>query len=254
MRRCVDVDEASGLGAGMESHVPDSEPAQAGLPCVLSPVAGRVLGCLLEKEFATPDLYPLTLNALTNACNQRNNRDPIMALSEADIVAGVDDLRAQRLGALFSGADSRVAKYKHKLEQVFIIEPAERAVLCELLVRGPQTSASLRSNAQRLHRVPEAAEFELLMESLSRNPAGALVRKLARQPGQKEARWTQLLTGEPALQTEQETVYKPAPQTALADLEQRVAELEGMVALLVSEVGTLTRAQAGTEAQDKNPA
>jgi hypothetical protein len=114
----------------------------------------------MEKEIATPDLYPLSLNALTNACNQRNNRDPIMALSDSDVSAGMDELRAQRLGVLFSGADSRVPKYKHKLEQVFVLDPAERAVLCELLVRGPQTSAALRGNAQRIHRMPEAPEFE----------------------------------------------------------------------------------------------
>lgn len=227
----------------MESTLPESESPQTGLPCVLSPVAARVLGCLLEKEFATPDLYPLTLNALTNACNQRNNRDPVMSLGDSEVVAGMDELRSQRLGVLFSGADSRVPKYKHKLEQVFSVETAERAVLCELLVRGPQTSASLRSNAQRLHRMPEALEFEALMEALVRNATGALVRKLARQPGQKEARWTQLLTGEPVVQAEQEVVYKPLPQVSLTDLERRVAELEGMVGLLISEVAALTQSR-----------
>jgi hypothetical protein len=209
----------------------------------LSPLAARVLGCLLEKEFATPDLYPLTLNALTNACNQRSNRDPIMSLCDSEVMAGMDELRAQRLGVLFSGADSRVPKYKHKFEQVFSVETAQRAVLCELLVRGPQTSASLRSNAQRLHRMPEALEFEALLEALVSNPTGALVRKMARQPGQKEARWTQLVAGEPVVQAEQEIVYKPAPQVSLTDLERRVAELEGMVGLLISEVATLTQSK-----------
>lgn len=170
-----------------------------------------------------------------------------MALSDADVVGAVDELRSQRLGVLFSGADSRVPKYKHKLEQLFNVETAERAVLCELLVRGPQTSASLRNNAQRLYRMPEVSDFESLMESMVRNPAGALVRKLARQPGQKEARWTQLLTGEPVLQAESEVPFKPAPQASNADLERRVEELEGLVQLLVSEVEALRTAVKNLE-------
>lgn len=228
----------------MESNPPEignSENASA-LPCLLSPMAARVLGCLIEKEFATPDLYPLSLNALTNACNQRNNRSPVMALDETDVSSAVDELRAQRLAVLFSGADSRVPKYKHKLEQLFAVEPAVRAVLCELLVRGPQTSASLRANAQRLYRMPEAAEFEALMDAMSHHPAGVLVRKLPRQTGQKEARWTQLLTGEPTLEGEPEAVYKPAPQSSLVDLERRVTELEGLVQLLMTELETLKTA------------
>jgi len=229
----------------MESSLPENESSAAALPCHLSPVAARVLGCLLEKEFATPDLYPLSLNALTNACNQRNNREPGMALSDSDVVAAVDELRAQRLAVLFSGAESRVPKYKHKLEQVFNVEPAVRAILCELLVRGPQTSAALRGNAQRLHRMPEAPEFESLIEALVQHPAGELVRKLPRQPGQKEARWAQLLTGEPSVQAEPEVPYRPATPAPVQDLERRVAELEGMVQLLLSEVEALRKTVEG---------
>lgn len=209
----------------------------------LSPVAARVLGCLIEKEFATPDLYPLTLNALVNACNQRNNREPVLSLSEREVEDALDKLRSQRLAVLFSGAESRVPKYKHKLEQVIAMEAPARAVLCELLVRGPQTAAALRGNAQRLNRMPEVAEFEDILKGLSIHPVGELVRKLARQPGQKEARWTQLLTGEPAPQLSEEAPVRPAV-SSVSDLERRVAELEAAVQLLLSELADLRREKA----------
>lgn len=209
----------------------------------LSPVAARVLGCLIEKEFATPDLYPLTLNALVNACNQRNNREPVLSLSEREVEDALDELRAQRLAVLFSGAESRVSKYKHKMEQVITVDAPARAVLCELLVRGPQTAAALRGNAQRLNRMPEVTEFEEILKVLSLHPAGELVRKLARQPGQKEARWTQLLTGEPAPQLPEEPAVRVAVPSVV-DLERRVAELEAAVQLLLSEVAEMRREKA----------
>jgi hypothetical protein len=208
---------------------------QIGLSFALSGVAARALGCLIEKEFATPDIYPLTLNALTNACNQRSNREPVMALSEADVVAGLDELRVQRLAVIFTGADSRVPKYKHKLEQVFPMDDVSRALLCELLVRGPQTAASLRANSERLHRQPSAAEIEAILAELAERKSGALVQKLPRQPGQKEARWVQLLTGAPALQAEPETLVRPVP----SDLERRVTELEELVRVLSADLAGL---------------
>jgi len=209
----------------------------------LSPVAARVLGCLIEKEFATPDLYPLTLNALVNACNQKNNRESVLSLSEREVEDALDELRAQRLAVLFSGAESRVPKYKHKLEQVIAVEAPARAVMCELLVRGPQTAAALRGNAQRLNRMPEVAEFEEILKALSIHPVGELLRKLVRQPGQKEARWTQLLSGEPAPQLSEEPPVRPAAPS-VSDLERRVAELEAAVQLLLSEVADLRREKA----------
>jgi len=208
---------------------------QIGLSFALSGVAARALGCLIEKEFATPDIYPLTLNALTNACNQRSNREPVMALSEADVVAGLDELRVQRLAVIFTGADSRVPKYKHKLEQVFPMDDVSRALLCELLVRGPQTAASLRANRERLHRQPSAAEIEAILAELAERKSGALVQKLPRQPGQKEARWVQLLTGAPALQAEPEALVRPVP----SDLERRVTELEELVRVLSADLAGL---------------
>jgi uncharacterized protein YceH (UPF0502 family) len=212
----------------------------AALPFVLSGVAARALGCLIEKEFVTPDVYPLTLNALTNACNQRNNRDPVLALSEAEVSAGLDELRAARLAVVFAGADSRVPKYKHKLEQEFGADGVIRALLCELLLRGPQTTAALRANSERLHRQPGVAEVEAILGGLAQRNAGALVLKLPRQIGRKEARWAQLFTGIPVTQGEVDVVVRPVP----SDLERRVEELEGLVARLASDLADL-RAELG---------
>lgn len=215
---------------------PAQLPAESGaLPFVLSGVAARALGCLIEKEFSTPDVYPLTLNALTNACNQRNNREPVMSLSEAEVSEGLDELRVARLAVVFAGADSRVPKYKHKLEQEFALDGVARALLCELLLRGPQTTAALRSNSERLHRQPSVSEVEAVLEALAHRASGALVRKLPRQIGQKEARWVQLLTGVPAAQSEAEVVVRPVP----SDLERRVQELEAVVARLSADLADL---------------
>jgi uncharacterized protein YceH (UPF0502 family) len=216
----------------------ETDPGTGGhepLGFVLSGVAARALGCLIEKEFATPDIYPLTLNALTNACNQRSNREPVMALAESDVLAGLDELRVQRLAVIFSGADSRVPKYKHKLEQVFPVDDVARALLCELLVRGPQTTAALRANSERLCRQPEVADVEKILSELAARNSGALVQKLPRQMGQKEARWTQLLTGQPATQAEPEQPLRAAP----SDLERRVQALEELVQRLASDLDAL---------------
>ena len=172
-------------------------PPASTAPAPLSPLAARVLGCLIEKEFTTPDVYPLTLNALVNACNQRSNRDPVMDAGAREVEAALEQLRLKHLAVLFSGADARVPKFKQKLDAVHPMSPAARALLGELLLRGPQTLAGLRANSERMQPMPAMEEFEPLVAELTQRPAGALARQLPRQPGQKEARWTQLLTGEP---------------------------------------------------------
>ena len=233
-----------------ESDTPDHAQS-AGLQFTLSEVAARALGCLLEKELSTPDAYPLTLNGLVNACNQRSNRDPIMALSASEVEVGVDELRVQKLAVWFSGAESRVPKFKHKLEQVFAMDETHRAAFAELLLRGPQTAAQLRANAQRMAPMPEAEAFDSLLDALSNHPAGPLVKKLPRQLGKKEARWAQLLTGEPAVQTEPEPIFRPtpAPTASTADLERRVADLELMVQLLQEQMSAVLTTAAATPAQ-----
>ena len=208
---------------------------------LLTAVEARILGCLLEKEATTPDLYPLTLNTLVNACNQRSNRAPIMSLTARDVETSLEPLRLKRLVVLFAGADARVPKYRHTLDAVHPMEPAAQALFAELLLRGPQTTAELRNRAERFLPMPDSLELEAMLSELAQRPAGALVRRLPRQPGQKEQRWAQLLTGEPSLHE------APAePLTAVLALppefEERFAALESEVALLRSELAMLRKA------------
>jgi uncharacterized protein YceH (UPF0502 family) len=205
----------------------------------LSSLAARVLGCLIEKELATPDIYPLTLNALVNACNQKSNREPVMEVTSREVEVAIEELRQQRLVVMFSGADARVPKYRQKIDEVYHpLDTAARAVLGELLLRGPQTAAGLRANSERLYPMPGAVEFDVILTDLAERPGGALVRKLPRQPGQKEARWVQLLTGEPTdvgAASEPVTVIMTLPP----EVERRLAELEAEVGRLRTELAEL---------------
>lgn len=209
---------------------------------LLSTLEARVLGCLIEKELATPDIYPLTLNALVNACNQRSNRDPVMDVGPREVEAAIELLRQKRLVVLFGGAEARVPKFKQKMDAVYPLSPAARALLGELLLRGPQTLAGLRSNTERLHSLPTGAEFDALMAELAERPSGALVRALPRQPGQKEVRWAQLLTGEPlaaAIATAPAGEPLKVTFSLPPEAEQRLAALETEVAALRTELAAL---------------
>ncbi|MET0262937.1 MAG: YceH family protein [Rariglobus sp.] len=221
----------------------DSSPAEPATDVVpLSPLAARVLGCLVEKELATPDIYPLTLNALVNACNQKSNREPVMEVSAREVEVAIEELRQQRLAVVFSGADARVAKYRQKLDDVYYpLETASRAVLGELLLRGSQTAAGLRSNAERLCPMPAMAEFEVILAELAGRASGALVRKLPRQPGQKEARWVQLLTGEPAADSSAGAAPVTVTMTLPPEVERRLAALESEVGQLRAELSELKK-------------
>lgn len=219
------------------------ETSPAALPAPLSALAARVLGCLMEKEFVTPDIYPLSLNALTNACNQKSNREPLMSVSGSEVELALEELRKLQLATAFQGADSRVQKFKHKWNTVFGESVVERALLCELLVRGPQTTAGLRGNAERLAGIPEVAECEELLVALSQRSEGALVGKLARQPGQKEARWAHWLSGEPVpavtdASNEPVTVTMALPP----EVERRLESLESEVGWLRAELLRLKEA------------
>jgi uncharacterized protein YceH (UPF0502 family) len=154
----------------------------------------RVLGSLIEKDITTPEYYPLSLNALVNACNQKTNRDPVMQLDEAAVRGALDGLQEQRMAGPARGADSRVTKYEQRLQEVFNFTRAEIAVLCVLLLRGPQTPGELRGRAERMHRFEALEDVQSALQKLmQRDPA--LVKVLARQPGTKESRYAHLLAG-----------------------------------------------------------
>jgi uncharacterized protein len=172
---------------------------------VLSDVEARVLGCLVEKDITTPEYYPLSLNALVNACNQKSNRDPHMNLSESDVQQALRSLGTHGL-ARSASTDSRVAKYEHRLADTFNFTRPEIAVICELLLRGPQTPGELRSRAERMHPFEDLSLVHSTLKHLmEREPP--LVELLPRQPGTKEARYAQLLSGDTA------TLPQSAPST-----------------------------------------
>lgn len=199
----------------------------------------RVLGSLVEKQITTPDYYPLTLNALTNACNQINNRDPVVAFDETTVVRAIDGLRDKRLGTLFSGADSRVAKYKHTLHDRLLLTPAETALLTVLFLRGPQTIGELRTRSERMFAFDNLAEVEAALAALAARPH-ALVTKLPRQPGTKEARYVHLLAGPVDATPAADRALAPEPATLAVRAENdRIAALEAECANLRRDIGAL---------------
>src|SRR5215813_10606854 len=162
----------------------------------LTEIEARVLGSLIEKDITTPDYYPQSLNALVNACNQKNNRDPVMTLDENAVRNALTTLQEKRMAGPASGADSRVTKYEHRLQEVFNFDRREIAVVCVLLLRGPQTPGELRGRTERMYRFEALEDVEATLKKLmEREPS--LVAVLPRQPGTKESRYTHLFSGEP---------------------------------------------------------
>lgn len=203
----------------------------------------RVLGSLVEKQVTTPEYYPLTLNALVNACNQKSNRDPMTHLDEKDVVRALESLREKTLATMITGPDHRVPKYAHLMDEMLDLGAPEVALLCELMVRGPQTPGELRGRASRMHPFPTTGEVEAALQGLA-TPEGVwrpLVVKLSRQPGRKEARWAHLLSGIP-----EEEDYPIATRSEPAVLEvraenERLARVEEEVAALRSEMESIRK-------------
>ncbi len=163
---------------------------------ILTEIESRVLGSLIEKDITTPDYYPLSLNALVNACNQKNNRDPVMTLDESAVRDALATLQEKRMAGPASGADSRVTKYEHRLQEVFNFDRREIAVVCVLLLRGPQTPGELRTRTERMYRFEALEDIVSTLDRLAqRQPPLAAI--LPRQPGTKESRYMQLFSGEP---------------------------------------------------------
>ena len=199
----------------------------------------RVLGSLIEKELTTPEYYPLSLNALVNACNQKSNRDPVLSLDESEVTRALDSLRFKQF-ALVSGMGGRVAKYRHALVEKFRFSPAELALLCELMVRGPQTVGELRTRAERMHAFADLSEVETVLEELmERTPP--VVTRLPRQPGRKEPRYCQLFAGEPDLT---EIAAPETARTGGSAENEKIARLERELSELRQEVSALRQTVA----------
>jgi uncharacterized protein YceH (UPF0502 family) len=204
---------------------------------ILNEMEVRVLGCLIEKELSTPEYYPLTLNALTNACNQKSNRDPVLNVEEVDVVRALDALRFKQL-ALVSAEGGRTPKYRHALVEKLRLSPAELAVLGEMLLRGPQTVGELRTRTERMHSFIDLAAVEETLRELSERN---LVTKLPRQPGQKEVRVAHLFSGEPSLASGEVALQPEAARLRVMGENERIARLEEEMAILRAEVAELRR-------------
>jgi hypothetical protein len=208
----------------------------------LNAIETRVLGALVEKDIATPDYYPLSLNALVNACNQKNNRDPVMTLDEGAVRDALEGLQSERLAGPASGADSRVTKYEHRLQEVYNFSRGEIAVLCVLLLRGPQTPGELRGRTERMHSFEDLDQVQFALQKLmQREPPLAAV--LPRQPGTKEARYAHLMSGEVEVGPELASFPPHASSRGesgdgerLLHLEEEVAELKAKLERLESQL------------------
>ncbi len=202
------------------------------MPTTINEIEARILGSLVEKQLTTPEYYPLTLNALTAACNQKSNRDPVMSLDESAILAAIDALRDKNLVYLFYGSGSRTVKYKHMLPSVYELEPPTVALLALLLLRGPQTIGELRGRSDRLHEFSSLQEVQEALDELA-GRSDPIVMRLERQPGQKESRYAHLLSeaiDAESLQT------RPSAHVASHD---RIGELENEVQELRSGLASL---------------
>ena len=208
-------------------------------PVKLTAAEARALGALVEKEITTPDYYPLTMNALINACNQRSNRDPVMDLDEDDVRQALHGLEAKQLAGRSRAADGRVTKYEHWLGEAFNFSRAETALICVLLLRGPQTPGELRGRTERMHEFAEISDVMAgLQKLMERSPSLAAV--LPRQPGTKESRYAHLLSG-PVESIQIPSTAQPSAQSAEMTPEhaERIAQLESTVAELQREVAAL---------------
>jgi uncharacterized protein YceH (UPF0502 family) len=204
----------------------------------LGQVEARVIGVLVEKERTVPDTYPLSLNALVGGCNQKNNRDPVLELTDAQVQAAIDALRSRSLVIESSG--SRVMRYSHNLGRVFKVPTQAEALLATLMLRGPQTAGELRISSERLHRFADISSVEAFLQELAERAetqGGPLVRLLARRPGEREQRWAQLLTGEP--QEPAAEAARPSAPSLAPDTAREIDALKATVAALVDEMARL---------------
>jgi len=195
----------------------------------LSLLETRVLGTLFEKQHTVPDSYPLTLNALVSGCNQKTSRSPVMEAADAEVQAGIDNLK--RLNLVMETSGSRVARYSHNLDRVLQVPAQSVALLASLMLRGPQTAGELRISCERLHKFSDISAVQGFLDELAARPTGPLVAELPRLPGARENRWAHLLSGTP---------QQESPAAAgTATLEERITRLEAEVAALKAEIARI---------------
>jgi uncharacterized protein YceH (UPF0502 family) len=209
----------------------------------LSPVQVRILGCLLEKERTTPDNYPLTMNALLAACNQTTNRYPVVTFNQGTVELAIENLKAENLLRIDYSRSNRADKFRHVLDQALGLDNAEAAILAVLMLRGPQTAAGLRARGERMHPFADQAEVDAVLARLSRRPEPLVVR-LTAAPGQKEARWAHLLSGDVTVEA-----MPPAPEQPRSGRSDRLQALEDAVAVLRAELDTLRLEHDALEAR-----
>ncbi len=207
------------------------------MTAILTPIEVRVLGSLIEKQITTPEYYPLTLNSLTAACNQKNNRNPVTSLTESEVDDALFSLREKNLAYVFHGSTSRVPKYKHVAPEVLQLTPPELAAMCVLMLSGPQTVGEIRTRGSRLYEFSGLEEVDETLRSLKAKDPDPMVMALPRQPGQKEARFAQLLSGEPEIEMSETMAERPARRASDPD---RVTKLEEQVQTLTKQVESLT--------------
>jgi len=196
----------------------------------LTDIETRVLGALVEKQITTPEYYPLTLNALTLACNQKNNRNPVTAYTENDVSQAVETLREKNLVYVFYGSTSRVPKYKHVMPEVLHLSAAEVGLMCALMLRGAQTPGELRGNASRLYEFAGLDDVEQTLAGLISHEPEPLVTRLPRQLGQKEVRFAHLLSGEVTVEASAEVEHHAPRQTLEQKIDALAAEVERLKA------------------------
>lgn len=199
----------------------------------------RVLGALIEKELTTPEYYPLTLNALTNACNQKSNREPVVSFDEKTVVRALEGLRQKNLATRSTGGGSRVPKYKHSLTSKFQLDQKEVAALCILMLRGPQTVGEIRGRTGRMYEFSDLEEVDDTLASLSQRDDGPFVMQLPRLPGHKESRYAHLFAGEPEIKPEEVPPNLEAATREVLGENERIAKIEEELERLREEFADL---------------
>ncbi|MBT6145370.1 MAG: YceH family protein [Gemmatimonadetes bacterium] len=228
-------------------HAPDIVSGEPSVPApLLDPIEERVLGCLIEKAATTPEYYPMSLNALTNACNQKTNRNPVVEFEDKMVARALESMRDKGLVRVVTGADQRVPKHRHVVDEALGLSAAQTAVLSELMVRGPQTVGELRGRASRMYPFEELSQVEIVLQELAaREPPG--VTQLPRQPGRKESRHAHLFAGEPRglaeedareMSPEAATLAVRAENERITTLEESVEDLRATVAALREELAS----------------